>query len=658
MSRALIFGGTTEGRRIAEALAGSSAELTICVATEQGAEMLSPAPNITTRVGRLDEDAMIELIKKLAVDIVVDATHPYAVDASANISRACEKSSARYVRVVRDRSTASDDLMIRVSSLDEAISRLDEIDCAVLFTLGSKELPAIAKMRGATERAFIRALPTEQFISAARSLGFSTDRLICMQGPFSAEMNVATMRMIGAKAIVTKDTGAAGGFSEKIAAAREVGAIAIVIDRPTDESGISVEECIALLGGKNEASSSREKKNKFVSIIGVGPGSAGALTDDARRAIADASMIVGSKRLVELFSHSGCASKHAITSDEIAKMIRDASAEKIAVLMSGDVGFFSGAKKLLPLLADLSPQVIPGIPSPAALSSRIGESWDDAAIVSAHGRDARVAPIVRRSAKTIVLAGGADGVAKIVRELAEFGLGDTTVVVGEDLFSPTERIRRGSAASFTDAKSSSLSTLMVINSSPARPMPGMSDDSFIRGDIPMTKSEVRGAILSKLRVDESSICWDVGAGTGSVSVEMAIAAFRGRVFAIEREAEGIELIRANSRKHGASNVEPIEGSAPDALASLPDPTHVFVGGSGGHLEEIIDIVSERSPSARVVISAITAETFALALTKLKAIGAKDLEIVQLSVARGRSVGSSHMMTAQNPIFLLSYGGSR
>ena len=187
---------------------------------------------------------------------------------------------------------------------------------------------------------------------------------------------------------------------------------------------------------------------------------------------------------------------------------------------------------------------------------------------------------------------------------------------------------------------------------------GRPDEDFLRTEVPMTKSEVRAVTLSKLRLTRDARCWDVGAGTGSVSLEMAEVCEDGMVYAIERKPEACALIEANKKHLGVTNVQVIEGAAPDTLRDLPAPTHVFIGGSGGELKEILALVLDKNPAARIVVNTVTAETFALALDALKKLPVTDVEIVELSVSRGRKVGGYHLMTAQNPVYLFSCRGGQ
>ena len=260
----------------------------------------------------------------------------------------------------------------------------------------------------------------------------------------------------------------------------------------------------------------------------------------------------------------------------------------------------------------------------------------------------------------MVLVGGDRGVADLLTALIDNGLGHLPVTVGENLSYPNEKITRGAAGELAAGTFAPLSLVLVENpdAHSAVLIQGRPDGDFLRTEVPMTKSEVRAVTLSKLRLTRDALCWDVGAGTGSVSLEMAEAAEDGQVYAIERKKEACALIEENKRHLGVTNVTVIEGAAPDALRDLPVPTHVFVGGSGGELKEILALVLEKNPAARIVVNTVTAETFAAALDAMKTLPVRDVEIVELSVSRGRKVGGYHLMTAQNPVYLFSCRGGQ
>ena len=170
----------------------------------------------------------------------------------------------------------------------------------------------------------------------------------------------------------------------------------------------------------------------------------------------------------------------------------------------------------------------------------------------------------------------------------------------------------------------------------------------------MTKEEVRAVALSRLRLEENHVVWDVGAGTGSVSVECALACPAGRVYAVEKKAEALALLAENRARFGADNLEIVAGTAPEALADLPAPDRVFLGGTSGNMEEILGAALRKNPAARVVCTAVTLETVAEAARIFA--GLEDAGMVQLSVTRTRPAGRYHLMDAQNPVWLFSGEG--
>jgi precorrin-6Y C5,15-methyltransferase (decarboxylating) len=182
---------------------------------------------------------------------------------------------------------------------------------------------------------------------------------------------------------------------------------------------------------------------------------------------------------------------------------------------------------------------------------------------------------------------------------------------------------------------------------------GIKDVLFERGQVPMTKNEIRSISLSKLQLRPGDIVYDVGAGTGSVSVEMALQAYEGSVYAVEFNEEALDLIRRNAEKFGAWNLEVVAGKAPEALADLPAPDRAFIGGSKGNLAEILELLVKKNPKIRVVVNAITLETMAEALEQFRKLGFEDIDVVQIFAAHGKAAGSYHMMQGQNPVFIIS-----
>ena len=234
--------------------------------------------------------------------------------------------------------------------------------------------------------------------------------------------------------------------------------------------------------------------------------------------------------------------------------------------------------------------------------------------------------------------------------------------VGQRLGYPDERIVRGTAAELTEGDYAPLSVALIENPRPdAVVTPGLPDDAFLRSAegmpvVPMTKSEVRAVCLSKLRLTERSVCWDIGAGTGSVSVEMALQAKQGLVCAVERREDAAALLEQNRERFALENLRVVCGSAPEACAGLPAPTHAFIGGSAGNMREIVALLLAGNPRVRIVATAVSLESIAELTDCLTAFPFAETEVVSLQVARDRRAGGYHLMSGQNPIYIFTMQG--
>jgi precorrin-6Y C5,15-methyltransferase (decarboxylating) len=407
----------------------------------------------------------------------------------------------------------------------------------------------------------------------------------------------------------------------------------------------------------------------------MGPDS---LSGEGRRALAEAEVWFGAPRLLEIFTPlfaedagpnaagPGTALPKTVfpfyKPETILEVLAKREETRFAVLVSGDTGFYSAASGIYEALQTctslpgLQPRMAPGISSVSAFFARLGLPWQDAALFSAHGRDmTALTGTVRRNRRTFCLTG--NNAASLGEILCAAGYAGLKVHVGENLGLPEEWVRTITAEELSRSELPPLSVLVVVNEDPDdRIRFGLPDTAFVRNAgpelIPMTKSEVRALSLARLALRPDDICYDIGAGTGSVTVEMALAAYRGRVYAIERQPDALPLIRENLRRFHLGNVTAIEGKAPDALAELPPPDAVFIGGSGGRIGEIISSVKAKNPQVRMVITAITLETAAVVLAALP-----QAELTQLSAARAKMAGESHLLTAQNPVMVISAGGA-
>lgn len=238
----VIFAGTSEGRTLCTRLSQAGMQATVCVATEYGKEVMPELPGITVHTGRMTAEEMADFLRE--TQLVVDATHPYAVEVSKNIRQACETVNCRYIRLLRPKTQAEH--VVHVASAAEAAEYLAHTEGNVLLTVGSKELHCFTAVPDYAERLWPRVLPAAASMEICQKLGFPAAHTILMQGPFSEELNIALLHTCGAKWLVTKDTGVAGGLPEKLAAAKRCGCQVILIDRPR-EDGMTPEEVHRLL---------------------------------------------------------------------------------------------------------------------------------------------------------------------------------------------------------------------------------------------------------------------------------------------------------------------------------------------------------------------------------------------------------------------------
>lgn len=396
----------------------------------------------------------------------------------------------------------------------------------------------------------------------------------------------------------------------------------------------------------------------MVTLIGMGSGTPELLTAQGLAALQSADLIIGAKRLLEHLP-TGCTEnrKALYKPEDILSCLSEFPAANAALLYSGDTGFYSGASKLLPMLRafGISARVLPGISSVQLLSAAIGRPWQDWKLVSAHGCacDPAAECLTAEGRPVFFLTGGTETPATLCAKLADAGLGNAHGIIGENLGTPQEHLAFGTAQTLAANACAPLSVLLIEHTVlPARRAPGFPDDAFIRGEVPMTKQEVRAAALAKLAVRPTDTLWDVGAGTGSVSVELALAAPRGHVYAVECAPDACALIRQNREKFHAYNLSLIEGTAPQVLADLPAPDAVFIGGTKGSMAEVVDAALAKNPNARLCISAIALESLSAANAALAAHG-HTAEVTQLAVSRTRPAGKLHLLMANNPIFLIT-----
>jgi len=410
---------------------------------------------------------------------------------------------------------------------------------------------------------------------------------------------------------------------------------------------------------------------KTVRITGIGMGTRDLLTKEAIDSLANAQQIIITDTLAKRLD-LGIDTKAVTTLckvSEVADKIRGSHFENIVVPVSGDTGFFSlsrtiekGLKKLssevqaTPTAAadDIKLEYINGISSMQYFFAKTGGSYDDVKIASAHGRNTSMVALVSYNKKVFALTGGDQKVHTICQKLADAGLGDVIVTVGENLASKEEKIVSGIARDISKLEFENLAVMLIENPHAASSFEMLRDSDFERAKVPMTKEEIRWICVGKLGIRPSDTVYDIGAGTGSVTIEMARKACESTVYAIERNPEATELIRKNITKTASYNIDLSQGRAPEGMQDWPEPDKVFIGGSSGNLSQILEsVISKTSRGFKVVINTVTLETLTEAFTVLSELGFADAEYLSIGAAKSQKVGSYNMMIGANPVYIIT-----
>ena len=387
-------------------------------------------------------------------------------------------------------------------------------------------------------------------------------------------------------------------------------------------------------------------------IIGAGMGHISDLTEYAADIIKNADIVYGSARLYEQYkvlNTNISAPKYS----EIESVFEKETLKNTALLVSGDVLFYSIAKKIQEKFSKkYNIELVPGISSMQYFLSKLNIINYDIKAVSMHGRNNSCLGPVSYNEYTFMLTGGDKKADNIINELYNAGLDYVYVYAGENLHSDNERIVSGKISDMLDYQFSSLTVLLIHNKEYVNPKTNLRDNDFIRGKAPMTKEDIRWLSACYLGIDDNDIVYDIGAGTGSCAIEFAGHAKDGLVFAVEKEDEAFELININKKNLKRHNVISIKGAAPEILADLPAPDKVFIGGSSKTMKDIFKIVYEKNNHVKITVTAITLETIAVAVDAFKDYNIEP-DIVCINSAKSKKAGPYHMMMGNNPVYIIT-----
>lgn len=392
---------------------------------------------------------------------------------------------------------------------------------------------------------------------------------------------------------------------------------------------------------------------KRLSIIGAGPGDPRLLTAQAAEALRDAPRGLTTARIGErLAAINPCVETTDLSG--IRAILAQNDSTDIAVAVSGDTGFYSLSASLAREFAgryDL--RVISGISSLQYFCAALAMPYDDALCISLHGRAGGLLGPVSYHHKVFALTDASSAPQIIAAQLRDAGMHHLTIHAGERLSEPDQRIVSGSPEDIAALHFAAPAVVLIVNPSPANPHRRLRDSDFIRAKVPMTKEHLRNLSVARLEIQPEDTIYDIGAGTGSVSVAMAMRASRGTVFAVERNPDALRLIGENHAALGAYNVQIVAGEAPDSLEGLPDPDKVFIGGSGGEMAAVVEQLLARRKPFLLCINTVTLESLCSAKHLLEQHGFEDVEIEDIHLSSAHSVGSYHMMKAENAVFILS-----
>ena len=695
MKKVLVFAGTTEGRELAELLADSNIKCSVCVATDYALELMNDK-RLDVHCGRLTEEEMEVLMRDGKFDVVVDATHPYAQIVSQNVRQAADKESISLIRLRRSTESAEEGF-VSFKTHEECSAWLSFQTGNILLTTGSKDLGSYAKNETIKNHLFVRVLPGEESIRLCTANGITGRQIIAMQGPFSAQMNECILREYSIDWMVTKISGHAGGFEEKVEAAKKAGVGVCAILPPsenvcqTEISGDERKSSMYICENVYDTAKKLElllkedilsKRSRKIILSGIGMGNTDGMTREAYHAFEEAEVIFGAERMLENLPGKGIKVPYYRANDIISYLIEHPQYTKVAAAFSGDSGFYSGAQSMKKALEEANEKgilksettILPGISSVSALAARLGVSWNDAVLASIHGRRTNVVNLVRKNTKVFLLLSGKNDFEMLVNKFREAGINHVKISAGYRLSYPDEKLFTFYLDEF-ETKLFDLPegvyTCLIENEDCEEQIltPGIDDEIFSRTKVPMTKNEVRVLSISRLELTKNAVVYDVGSGTGSVSIECARLSPDIFVFAIEQKEEAANLTKENAVRLGLSDqIVVINKKAPEGFEELPTPTHVFIGGSSGALSDILSAIQKKlivkentkgktdkaSKGVRVVINAVSLETIAQITKLIQTYPVKHVQLTQIQASRAHKLVSYNLMQAQNPVLIASF----
>ncbi len=652
----LIFGGTTEGRILGDILRDSDIPHEVSVATDYGEAVEKRSGEESILCGRKNAEEIAAILKSGDYLEVIDATHPYAREASREIKRACKETATEYIRLLRkSKEGRRSDNVVYAEDAKDAGEILDGYSGNILILTGSKELKQIVSEIKDPERIYVRVLPSIDSIKLCLEAGLFGKHVIAMQGPFSKEMNTALIREISASVILTKESGSFGGFVEKLEAAARCGIKTVVIKNPEEKEEASFEMSEVLEKISVITKTGIKSMPQSITLAATGCGGKMLWTREFSEALSESDIVFGASSVLEKLGSIKVKKIDIYDPSKVLLYIKEnPEYRKVLIAYSGDISVCSGAKKAREVFEKEGIRIkeISGVSSVNLFAARLGEGLENIRIISCHGKNCNVEGYAQREEKLIILPSDTTEAARLSRNLSKEG---RKIVAGFELGSDLEEIfDTGGREEYLESKKGKvLLYLENTDREGCRACRSLKDTELIRGDVPMTKEEIRALSVRKLSLKSRSVLYDIGAGTGSVSAEAALLHPGISVWSIERNPQAVELLKKNKEKLQLENMNIIEGEAPEALEGLPAPTHVFVGGSGRKLESIVRKIYDMNPEAVFTVNAITPQTLSDVTDMCGKLG-KEPEIIQVFVTRYKKAGSYHLPEGMNPVYIISF----
>lgn len=393
-----------------------------------------------------------------------------------------------------------------------------------------------------------------------------------------------------------------------------------------------------------------------VYIIGLGPGNEEYMMPVARKKIEQVKHIIGAKRMLQAV-HREDGTVMGNIQDTIAFLEEKEKEGDVAVLVSGDPLMYSLTQSIQKdeRSKEWYIQIIPAVGSLQMLGAAFGLTMEEANITSIHGRAVKRGAIAKTIAEhrlNFFLCSKEQGPSYLAQICFDYALEDVHFYIGANLTYEEELLEEGIPEEIIGKDYPSLCVVAIENENTkkVKKQGYVSDDAFIRNRTPMTKEEVRLLAIHNLNLEEDSIVWDLGAGTGSISIECARQCAFGEIYAVEYQKDAIEVIEKNKEKFDCMNLHIIEGKALQVIAQLPTPDCVFIGGTKGELKEILEEIRSRKQGIRVVIAAVTMETLSEAVALLN--DWNDVSMLQIQINKSKELGQYHILQPQNPVTLL------